>query len=781
MLKNYFLTAWRSLWANKLSSLINITGLALGLAITIIFFLGILDTLSYVRYHVNYPNIYQLMKTVRNSGGVSTGSSVPGGLASAVRAEIPEVQYAARIAGDEPLLQFKGKALYQQAFYADPDFFRIMTYPAVQGDPAIVLKDPQSIVLTVSAAKRLFGQEDPLGKTLLQNGTRSLKVGAIIKDIPDHSTYHFDVVLPFAAFEKENDWLKKWDDNRIPTWVLLKPHTDIAALNVKLTRLLRQKANDPRLELFAYSMENTWLRNSFKNGHPDGGRINGMKMVTSIALLVLLVACINFMNLSTARSEKRSREVGVRKTLGASRRQLIFQFLSEAFLLTFLALFLSILLARLLLPFFNRFMSKNTIAFDLDSAPVWLALLTIGLITALVAGSYPAFFLSRFRPVQVLKGLFTPGKGNSRLRRGLVTFQFVIAITMIISVLVIIREQAYVESRPIGYEPENLISIPARGEMAASFGLIKNELVKIPGITQVSGGTDDLLNFGAGSDGFTWPGKTADQNFYMKVTQVGYDWVKTAGLQLAEGRDFSPEYPTDTSAYLVNETAIKKMGLKEPVLGTRLGNSPIIGVIKDFAFNDVFNKPDAMVIGLRPSHLDHFFVRIRNNAAWQQNIARIEGAIKKVNPGYPFEFRFVSEQYQEKFNGIQSTVTTLNWIGSFAILISCLGLFGLSVFLAERRSKEMGIRKILGAGNIRIWFNLSKDFLKPVGIAFAIAAPLAGWIMHTVLQHFQYRIDLSWWIFALAGLITLFIALLTISIQGIRSATANPLRSLRTE
>lgn len=782
MWKNYFISAWRNLVKNRLSSFINIAGLAVGLATAILIFLWIDDTLQYDRFHVNYDRIHLLMKTQRGSGGeISTGSSVPGQLADAVRSAIPEVQYAARGVFEEPLLNYKDKALYQDALYTDPEFFRFMTFPAVQGNPALALQDASSVVMTETAARRLFGDENPLGKNISFNSVQQLKVGAVIRDVPEHSSYRFDIVLPFAFYEKSNgNWLRKWDDNRILTWVALKPQTRLAPLNGRLTQLLRQKTGDDRLELFAYSLKDSWLNNSFKNGRPAGGRSMVLKLMGVLGLFVLFIACINFMNLVTARSEKRSREVGVRKTLGASRRQLIFQFLTEAFLLTFFALFLGVLLARLLLPSFNRLANVHT-GFDLSSGRIWLSLMVIGFLTALLAGSYPAFVLSRFRPVLVLKGLFTHRRGGSLLRRTLVTFQFVITIFLVICTIVIIRQERHVENRPIGYDPENLVDIQARGDMGGKYALVKNELAKIPGVVSTSAGNDDLVRFGGGTDDLQWPGKTADQDFYVKISTVQYDWVKTAGLSLVEGRDFSPDFGSDSSACLVNQAAVRKMGLKEPVVGTRLGKNTIVGVVHDFIFNDAFNNPEPLVLYLGTGGMSHFFVRIRNNDQWRQTLAQVETAVKKINPGYPFDYRFTAESYQRQFEGIKSTAQTLDWVGALAILISCLGLFGLSVFVAERRAREIGIRKILGAGVSRIWFSLSADFMKPVCWAFVIATPLAALAMNALLQHFDYHIRLAWWIFALGGLLAFVIALATVSYQGLRSALSNPAESLRTE
>jgi putative ABC transport system permease protein len=781
MFTNYFIVAWRNLVRNKLSSTINIASLAMGLAMAILLFLWIDNTLSYDKFNVHYREIYQLMKTQRGKGQVSTGSSVPGVLAEAIRTTIPDVKYASRGAYGTALLNYEDKSLDQRSLYADADFFRIMTYPVVQGDPFSALNDPSSVVMTETAAKKLFGAESPMGKTITLDNKYQLKVAAVVRDVPHTSTNRFEIVLPFKLFEKDNDWLKKWDDNRILTWVLLPEGTAVASVNDKMTRLIREKANDPQIELFAYPLRDVWLRGSFRNGYPNGGRIELLYTMGFAGLLVLLLACINFMNLATARSEHRSREVGVRKTLGALRGQLIGQFLGEAVLLTFLAMMLGIVLARLLLPLFNVYLLGDNIPFDLSGGKAWLVLLALGLFTALVAGSYPAFFLSRFKPVLVLKGIFTQAGKGGLFRKGMVVFQFTITIFLMVVIIVMIRQIRYAEERPIGYDQENLVDIIVRGPLQDKTGVAGNLLQKIPGVTSVAAASDDLVRFGAGNNGIQWPGRTADQDFYITTSTVGYDWVKTAGLQMEEGREFDPSYGSDSTACLVNEAAVKKMRLKEPVIGTKLDNSHIVGVIRDFVFNDAFGAPQPLLLYYGNRGFGHLLLRIRNDEHWQETIAQVEQTVKKLDPGYPFEFHFTSEEYQFQFNRVRSTVHTLDWLGILAIFISCLGLFGLSAFMAERRAREIGIRKVLGASVPRIWYSLSSDFLKPVLIAFPLGASLAGLAMHAMLQSLDYRISLSWWIFALAGALAVLIALATVTWQGIRAAMASPVKALRRE
>ncbi len=782
MNKNYFKIAWRNLIRNKMSSFINISGLAVGLATGIIIILWIKDELKYDAFHTNLPRIDLVMVNSKQSGEISTGQSTQAPLSAALRSDFPEIKYAAHISSrSRQMLKYGEKSLYERGMYSEPDFFNIMTFPAVEGDPVAALREPGSIVITERTAKKLFGTENPIGKIIIHNNIHHLRVGAVVRDVPENSTILFDVVLPFRIFELENsEWINKWDSYALQTWILLHPEAKRNGLNARLKNLLQTKQQDKTVELLAYRFTDLRLHGEFKNGRASGGRIDEMILLGSMGVFLLLIACINFMNLATAHSVQRSREVGVRKALGAVRKQIILQFLIEALSLTFFALLLGVTLAKFILPFINTLLEKN-IAFDFSNWQIWSVVLCIGLLTGLIAGSYPAFFLSSFQPVDVLKRLIVKNKSGVMLRKGLVIFQFVISISLIIATIVILKQQEYTQNRPIGYNPDNLINIPARGDMGSKFTIVKNELSQNPKIKSISAGSDNLVEFGSATDEIMWPGKTPNQNFFINTTAVHYDWIKTTGLTLVEGRDFSSAFGSDTMAYLLNETAVRKMGLKPPIVGTKLGQFTIIGVIKDFVFNDPFASPRPLVVYLTTSNVNHFFVRIANYENWRQTIAQIEQVVKKTNPDYPFEFYFTKEEYQEYFSEIKANCQLANILGAMAIFISCLGLFGLSTFMTEQRAKEIGIRKVLGASAIKLWFGLTREFLMPVGIAFILAVPLAALAMHKLLSTMEYHIELSWWIFAIAGILSILIAVITVSFQAVKAALANPIKALRTE
>lgn len=781
MIRNCLLTAWRALLKNKVSSFINIGGLSIGLATGILILLLIKDEISYDKFQQHLPDIFLVMKNQRHIDGIATGESTAGPLAQSLRSDMPEIKYACRLAYfDDQVATIGDKTSYISGAYAEPDIFNIMTLPALRGNPELAIRSGSGLVITAHLAKKLFGNEDPIGKTMLINGKDAFKVDAVIADIPGNSSVQFDMILPFRVFATNNGWLNKWDDNRIQTWLRLKPAANVAALDKKMTQLLQERSNDRSVSLFAYPLERLRLWGSFSNGKPIGGRIGMVRMMGLLGFFILLLACINFMNIATARSEVRAREVGVRKVLGSSRLAIILQFMCEALLMAFLGLALAVLFADLALPLLNRFIERQ-LKLDIGSWFNVLALVAIGLLTGIAAGSYPALYLSSFKAARVLKPGMAKGARGSGFRRSLVTIQFIISITFIIGTIIIYAQIDHVRNRPLGYDQENLIDIQTNAGLAGKYALFRNALAQIPGVRKTTAASDNILNFGAGITGMDWPGKRPGEELNVLVTRVQYDWVGAMGLQLEEGRDFDRAYGTDTSACLINQSTIAKMGLKEPVTGIKIGGKTVIGVFRNFVFNNPSGIIAPMLVLLDTGRLSHFYVRYANDGNWRQTIARLQSTLAKMAPGYPVTFSFTKEDFQKRFEewsgyGFMTTV-----FGCMAIFISCLGLFGLSAFIGERRSKEMSIRKVFGATVRNVWVSLTRDFLKPVLIALLVVIPASIWIADSFLANIAYHTQLKWWMFAAAAFLTIAIALLTISYHGVRTAFENPADRLRNE
>lgn len=787
MYSYYLKIAWRNLLKTPLFSFINIAGLSVGLAAGILVLLWVSDELRYDKFHRNLSEIHVILQTQVQGGQSYTFESLPGPLAAALRAEVPEVKYAARGSWSRPQqIQFGDKSTNERSIFAEPDFLKIFQFPVLKGDAVAALADVGSVVITERVAQKFFGSEDPIGKIMQYNNSQPLKVGAVLANVPKNSSVQFDILLPFRIYALEMaDWIDDaWGNNSLPTWVSLHDHTDLAALNAKLANFIQSKEPGSPVHIFAYPLSEWRLHNRFKDGKPSGGRIAMAYILGSIGVILLLIACVNFMNLSTARSEKRAREVGVMKAVGALRRQLISQFLCEAMVMTTLALLLGFVLSWLALPLFNRYFGKALSLADFNGAWAW-AVVGMALFTGLVAGSYPSFFLSRFSPLVVLKGVDSRGKGGSGLRKALVTFQFFISIALILTTIVLYRQLKHIESRPIGYDQEHLIQIPVRGEMNKTFGALKADLLTIPGVKSVAGSSDDLISYGSNTSGIQWPGKTDDQDFLVTLSWVSQDWVKTTGLNLLEGREFAPGYGNDSLSCLVNKAAVERMGLKSPVLGTVLEfdtSATIIGVVDNFIFNDPTKKVGPMVVYLGSSNnFNSFFVKIDNNGRWEETLAQVEKSAKKLNPATPFEFHFVKEQYEAIFEEGRTYTQIAQVFGGLAIFISCLGLFGLSAFVAERRRKEISIRKVLGASFSQIWMHLSGDFFMPVLWAFLLAVAPTVWALNNFLKELDYRIEISSSMVLLAGILALVIAFLTVSFQGIRAALGNPVSALKSE
>jgi len=777
MIRSYFVMSWRTILKNKISSLINISGLTLGLTTSLLVLLIVLNEFAYDRQHVKKDSVFMMMKNQKTNEGVGTGRATPGPLAETLKSDFSQVVRAARfVRYPEVRVLVNDRKYSEQPTYTDGDLFRMMTFPSIKGDPAAAL-DKNEVVLAKNLANKFFPEQDAIGQTIVI-GSRSFTVGAIIEDIPNTNTIKFQMAIPFKSFEKDNDWLVKWDDNRIVTWVELNSPDDVDDFNEAVAPLITRNTKDPNESLFAYPLSRLHLYGGFSNGHPSGGLINVIYLIIGFGVFLLLVACVNFMNIATAQSMRRAKEVGVRKVLGAMRRWIVFQFLNEAFVITFFALLVAVVMTIIVIPSFNLMM-HTSISLDLNRPLVWIACLCVAIVTALIAGSYPAFVLSRFVPVRVLKGI-TDKPGGTSVRRVLVTFQFIISISALIGTIVLYKQFDYVKGRPLGYEQQNLINIRLDSLAGSKVDILKEEVAKIPGVTAVTSMGGSILYSNGAITGMDWPGKKPGEDLAITISNVGYDWTKTMGIGIVSGRDFDPRFPADQRSVLINQAAVNQMRLTDPV-GSIVGGNEVIGVVKDFVYNNPSGVIAPMMIFFHPNDIDHLYVRIENNDSWMQTIASIEKTVKTVSPDIEFDFHFTTDEYQSRFEEMSDVSVMVSIFGGMTIFISCLGLFGLSGFVAERRSKEMSIRKVFGANSMRMLVALSTDILKPVGIALLIVTPVSVWIARMALEQFVYRVSLSWWMFAEAGIVMLVVSFLVVFYHGWRAAVENPANRLKAE
>jgi len=782
MLKSYLITAWRGFLRNKVLSVINVGGLMIGLATCTVMSLIVTYMVSTDRFNKNYKDIFLLEFNQDLSGHIETSRSVPAPLAPVLKDEIPALKNISRSTyPDQSVVRYGNKSIYQTIIYTDPDFFNIMTFPALQGNSVNSLQE-NSVVITQSAANRLFGTENALNKTIVIDNVHPFKVGAVVRDVPGNSTINFDLIIPFKVFEHDNDWVARWGNHSVLTWLQLPENTNLSLLNAQLNQILHKHSDERNISAFAYPLSRLVLFDNFKDGKPSGGKIYLVSMLAVLAVFVLLIACINFINLSTAMADRRAKEVGLRKVLGATRELLIGQFMGEAMFISILALIISIAVTLLVLPWFEASLGVPLYQ-QFGNMTFWIVLILLGLVTGLVAGIYPALYLTRFQPAKVLTRVFSSGRKGSGFRQTLVTFQFVISIFFIIGVIVLFKQIKYLTDRPMGYDMSDLVAITADGDLPEHFDLFKEKLRNIPNVASITAENDNLVGIGTTTRDLDWPGKTPDRDILFHQTWVHYNWTKTIGLQMEEGRDFDPAFGADTSACLVNETAVRMMGLKQPVLGTKIGNHTIIGVTRDFVYNNPAWSIAPLVVYLRTNNrLNNVLVRLSNARNSSATLTEIEKAEKSINPFYPFAFRFLEDAHQRYFIGDFKIERLVNIFGTIAILLSCLGLFGLAGFIAERRAKEISIRKVLGAGSGTIWLSLSKEFLRPVFIGFIIGSPLAALALTKLMSSTgDYHLDLTWDIFALAGVMTTSMAFMTVSYHGAKTASINPAHALRME
>lgn len=793
MFRLNFKIAFRNLWKNKGFSLINIGGLAIGLACCLLLLLYVNYEWSYDKQYKNVDNIYFSRLNLKFNGNkVATTYAVPLKLAGAVLQEIPGVKNAARMMEmNENLFSRNQNKFKLSATYVDPSFTKILSYDFIYGNAANSLNEPNAVILTETAAKKLFGTENPIGQAVKWDNQKDLKVTAVIADLPKNQGIQFDVLQPWAFYEQLNPSSNEsgWGSIVCRTVFELKENASLAAVNASLLNFIPNKESDLKpylFQVFLFPISKTHLYDKFENGKQVGGKIDQVKLFAFLALCVLFIACINYMNLSTARSEKRAREVGVRKALGSARSLLMWQFMLESLLLSFLAMFLAFALLELSLPYFNNLLDLH-IQVDYGSYLFWLVLGGLALLTGVLAGSYPSFYLSSFIPIKVLKG-FKGSVGTLSIRKVLVVVQFSLSVCMIISAIVIYNQIQFLKNKPLGFEQNGMAQIDLEGELKnpSRLQLFKDELKKSNAIISATEFASPFTGYGSITSGISWPGKAADDKSIMNYRSTGFDFVRTIGAKLVAGRDFSPRFAADTAtAVMLNESAVKRMSLKNPV-GTVLswnGNHSlkVIGVVKDY-FNEELGKevaPTLYYYSINESKV--LLLRLSPNQPLNASVQAIKQVSEKLNPNYPVAIKFVAEGMKEKLSTERLLSVLSNLFGGFAIFISCLGLLGLALYMAEQRSKEISIRKVLGAGLSDILVLLNKDFMKLVLIANAIAVPIAYILLAQWLQKYDYKTALGFWPFALAIFASVFIAVVTVSLQLFKVAKANAVQALKYE
>jgi ABC-type antimicrobial peptide transport system permease subunit len=789
MLRTYLKIAWRNIRRNGTHSVLNIMGLATGMAVVLLIGLWIYNEYSYDRFLPGYSQLYKVKLNFDYNGDIKTqsGASLP--MADALRKDFPEIKYVAEtnwpaqhslVAGD--------KKLYRWGMTVGEDFLKMFQYPLLTGNAATVLKDPFSIVLTQFTAKALFGNEDPINKMIRIDNRNDVKVVGVLKDIPENSTIQFSYLLPFSYAEQTEKSTKRsrteWTNYSYPQYIQLQPGVTYAQIAPKIKDIV--KAHDPnaKIELILHPMEQWRLYAYFKNGKVEGGLIEYVRMFGNIGLLVLIIACINFTNLSTARSEKRAREVGVRKAIGSRRRDLILQFLAESFATTTIAALLSLAIVIISLPYFNT-LTGGSITLPYNSFSFWCIMIGYVLVTGLLAGSRPAFYLSSFKPVKVLKGSLKEGKAAALPRKVLVVLQFSCSIALIISTIIIYQQLQHVRDRPTGYNANRLMMTNGSPDLNRNYASLKNDLLQTGVVESVTKASSPVTDFTASFKVTAWPGKMADESMEMPTTSVSEDYFSTLGMTIKQGRDFSGA-AGDSISLIVNEAAVKKFRLKDPLnqlITFDYSKTPmrIIGVVKDAVITSPFGEIDPALFIYNPYWAGNIMYRLKKESNTQQAIAKLTAVFNKYNPAYPYGYRFADEVYDSKFKMEQLVGSLAGIFATLAIFISCLGLFGLVAYVAERRTREIGIRKVLGASVSRIWLLLSGEFILLVTISSVIASPIALYFLNDWLQKYTYRISIGPGVFIVSALMALVITIATISFRAVKTALMNPVKSLRTE
>jgi ABC-type antimicrobial peptide transport system permease subunit len=769
-------------------------GLSIVMEVTLLIGLWIYDEVSFDTYHKNYSRIAQVWQHVTNNGEVQTVSTLPYPLANELRKNYGNDFKAVAMAGGggDHILSLGEKKMTKKGSFFEQPMPEILTLKMIKGDWN-GLKDPSSILLSQSTAKAFFGKADAMNQVLKIDNKLEVKVTGVYEDMPDNSTFaDMNFMAPWNLYFNNTEWIKTapdpWRPNAFQIFVQLADNADIQNVSTKIKDEKLKNVNEQLAKkkplLFLHPMSKWYLSSDFKNGVNVSGRVKYVWLFGIIGLFVLLLACINFMNLSTARSEKRAKEVGIRKAIGSLRRQLVGQFFSESILIALFSFFFSIVLALLLLSFFNEVADKK-MHIPWSNPLFWITGLVFSFVTGVIAGTYPAFYLSSFHPVKILKGTFKVGPWASAPRKILVVLQFTVSVVMIIGTIVVFRQIQFSKNRPIGYDTNRLVTIPMVTEdIHKHFDALKKELVESGAVLSMAETGNPTTEIWGTSSGFEWKGKDPNLSIDFPRIDVSYDYGKTIDWKFKEGRDFSKNFASDSSALILNETAVNFMGFQNPVGETiKWFGEPytVIGVVKDMVMQSPYEQVKPSVYRLYSDAQNFIILKINPATSASAALGKIENIFKKFNPAQPFEYKFADEEYAKKFGNEERIGKLAGFFAMLAIFISCLGLFGMASFMAGQRTKEIGVRKVLGASIFNVWGLLSKEFVLLVIVALVIGIPLAWYFMHNWLENYQYRTEISWWIPAVAAGGALGITVLTVTFQAIKAAVANPVKSLRTE
>jgi putative ABC transport system permease protein len=788
MFKNYLIITVRNLFKNGFYSFINIAGLAIGITCSILILLWVADETSFDKFHPKADRLYQVWVNAAFNGKINSWTSVPLPTYEAMKTADSNIKRAVVTDwGGDHLVTVGENRLMKKAYWASEEFLQMFEFPLVSGDASQVMADPRSIVISQSMAKALFADEDPINKIIRVDNEYDLKVTGILKDVPSNSSFEFDFLMPWKFREQENGWVREnmtnWGNYSFQVFVELNDPTNHLAVEDHIKNVLQEHGEtENKPEYFLYPLLRWRLHGSFENGVETGGMNDYVQMFSIIAIFIIVIACINFMNLATARSERRAREVGVRKSVGSRRYELIMQFIGESLFISFIAFAIAILMAQLLLPFYNDLVQKK-LFIDYTSSQFWIFTLAMIFITGVISGSYPAFYLSSFQPAKVLKGKPTIGKGASTPRKVLVTLQFGFSILLIIGTLVIYQQIQLVKGRELGYDQENLMAVNYTNEIEKNYRPIKLELLASGVVEAVTKSNSSITDINS-NNFLGWPGKPDDLRVIFTTIATEYDYTKTMGIKLLEGRDFSEDFKSDTSSILINKAALNLMNLTDPI-GTELdlwgGKRKLIGVVDDVLMGSPYQPVKPMFVILNPTWIDAVSVRLKKTEDLPAAINTVKAVFEKYAPAYPFEYKFADVEFQKKFTTLNLTSTLASLFATLTIIITGLGLFGLASFTAEQRTKEIGIRKVLGASVSSLVGMMSKDFSILVIISFVISSPFAWWSLNKYLERYPVRVDIAWWIFPVTGFIALAFAIAIVSTQALRAARSNPVNSLRSE